>query len=633
MFGQQPLFAPVSDWIAPSRFPDLSQCKEISLDVETNDPTLEDRGPGYLFQQGYVCGFSIDTDTGISGYWPIQHLEGNLDRGLVTQWIAAQAKRLRPDCDIVLANGQYDLGWLKTLGADFTKQRIIDIQVMEALLDEERPGGYSLDRLAKSYLGEGKDETILRHAAATWEINPKSELWKLPAKFVGPYGHRDAVATRAIWHQQKAQLDVQELWDVARLEMRLTPILLEMTERGLLIDQDYATQLNDKWIHREKNLRQKWGQLDIWSSAELGKILVKDGFTPPLTPKTKKLSVDKNYLSKISPESSFAREVLELRGLSRTREIYLEKNMLVNLHRGRVHPQYVQIARDDGGTRTGRLSSKQPNFQQIPKRNPTFNAKLIRHAVVCDDSSQSWIKSDYRSQEIVIQVHYGLLLGFEGAEQVAEAIKRGEKLYHYIEQASNGRITYDQAKAVVLGRSYGMGVPLMAYNLQMSEDECEIILTNFDETVPFIKLTDKKVQGLARRHGHIRGLMGRRRHFHMWEPKVAWADREEFTKKYGEVGPMTRDECETKFKDYMPVRAQTRKAYNALIQGSGATQTKMAMVDTYDAGQCPRLQVHDEINFQGDSETAPKEIALLMENTIQLKLPVTVDLEIGSHWV
>tara|TARA_R110000772_G_scaffold3451_5_gene12271 strand:+ start:6004 stop:7905 length:1902 start_codon:yes stop_codon:yes gene_type:complete len=633
MFGQQPLFAPNSNWIAPNHFPDLSQCKEIALDVETCDPGLTDRGPGYLFQQGYVCGFSIDTDTGVHGYWPIQHLEGNLDYGLTCSWISDQSKKLRPDCDIVLANGQYDLGWMKTIGADFTKQRIIDIQIIEALLDEERSGGYALDSLALSYLGTGKNETLLRNAAAAWNINPKSELWKLPARFVGPYGEGDAVKTRAIWQQQKPQLDLQDLWNVAQLEMRLTPILLKMTEVGLNIDQDYATKLNETWITREKQLRQKRGNLDIWSSAELGKLLVAEGFKVPLTAKTKKLSVDKNYLTKLSGESSLAREILELRGLSRTREVYLEKNMLVDLHRGRVHPQYVQIARDDGGTRTGRLSSKQPNFQQIPKRNPLFNAKLIRHAVIPDHKDQYWIKSDYRSQEIVIQVHYGLVLGFKGAEEVAEAIKRGEKLYHYIENATQGRITYDQAKAVVLGRSYGMGKAKMSYDLNISEDECETILTEFDDTVPFIKLTDAKVQGLARRNGYIKGLLGRRRHFHQWEPKVPFDQRRDFEKKYGSPEPMTRKECEEKFPDYMPIRAQTRKAYNALNQGGGATQTKMAMVDTYNAGHLPRLQVHDEINYLGNNETDPKEIAHLMENTITLKLPVTVDLEIGKHWV
>jgi len=414
--------------------------------------------------------------------------------------------------------------------------------------------------------------------------------------------------------------------------MQLTPVLLRMAEEGLTIDQDYAEKLNEKWKKREQELKNACGGIDIWSGHEIGKVLASEGVTVPKTPKTKRYSVDKHFLASLSSSSVYARDLLELRGMNRTREVYLEKNMLIGLHRGRVHPQYVQIARDDGGTRTGRLACKQPNFQQIPKRSRIFDASLIRHCVVPEKGSK-WVKSDYRSQEIVIQVHYGLALGFGGAEEVAATLAKGEKLYHYIEKATDGRINYDQAKAVVLGRSYGMGKDKMAHDLNIGFDECGDILERFDEIVPFIAKTSGKVEKLAQRHGYLKGLMGRRRHFNTWEPKVSWADRDNFIEQFGEIQPMSKEKCAERFPNYMPIRAQVRKAYNALIQGGGATQTKKAMVDAFRAGIMPRLQVHDEINFVIEHRTQAKQIEEIMCDAIKLRLPVTVDIDVGDHWV
>ena len=177
----------------------MSGAKILAIDCETYDPNLLTNGPGGVRKDGRLIGISVASDTGFRGYFPIGHAgEGNLNRNRVLQWAKAQ---FETSVDKVGANILYDLEWLKTVGIE-VKGSTYDIQVAEPLIDEERKEGYSLDVLSKRYLGRGKDETLLRAAAQAYNLNPKKDMWKLPAHYVGEYAEIDAVNTLEIFKKQ-----------------------------------------------------------------------------------------------------------------------------------------------------------------------------------------------------------------------------------------------------------------------------------------------------------------------------------------------------------------------------------------------------------------------------------------------
>jgi len=460
---QLPLFETPSSWAPPSHLPDLSHAKEIAIDTECRDPHLKERGPGYIRRDGYVVGFGVATDTGFRGYYPVAHATGgNLDPTLVRNWLRQQCSH--PDVDYVFANAQYDLGWLRASGVE-VKGRINDICIADTLIDEERPDGYSLEALAKRWLGQSKDETLLREAAKNWSLkNVKADLWKLPANLVGPYGEADPVQTLAVWQKQKPVLRSMGLWPVYKLESRLIPILFEMFWRGIRVDTKYAEELNAKWLKREREILNEFNGLDIWSTAHLACLCKSLGVNIPRTAPTKNFPTGQDSVTSGFMESvdhPVLNRVREARAINRTREVYLEQNLIKNVINGRIHPQYVQMHCDEGGTRTMRLSCKNPNAQQFPKRSTLFDAKSIRKCLLPEEGLL-WCKQDYWSQEPVIQCHYGLLEKLPGAEEVREQFKKGVKLYTYIEQRTHGRLSYDKAKVVGLARTYGMGKTRMS---------------------------------------------------------------------------------------------------------------------------------------------------------------------------
>jgi len=177
---QQPMFTPRSDWTPPETLPDLSSAKRIAVDLETKDPDLKLSGPGWATGNGYVTGIAIATDNW-SGYLPIRHDGGgNLDTGFVLRWLS---KTLSGNADKIFHNALYDVGWLKREGVEI-RGKIHDTVIAAPLVDEHRRR-YSLDSLGEDYCDDRKDETLLKDAASAFDIDPKAEMYALPAKYVG----------------------------------------------------------------------------------------------------------------------------------------------------------------------------------------------------------------------------------------------------------------------------------------------------------------------------------------------------------------------------------------------------------------------------------------------------------------
>jgi len=613
---QIPLFEPKSPWRPPVTLPQMGPV--VAIDLETRDPNIKTKGPGWKHHDGEVIGIAI-ADHEKEIYLPFGHQGGgNLARNVCADYTRLCVQRAT---EVIMANAQYDLGWLKTLGIEVSCP-VRDIQVAEALLDEER-NSYSLDAIAYTHLKKRKDEKALRKASKAYEtanpkgFNPKADMWQLHSSHVGHYAEQDARLTFDIYPLQMPLLHKDGLWKVWELECEVTKALLYMTEKGCPVDLVAAEKLRDRMIKRERELSVKFKDLDIWSPPKLAAHCLKLGIQPPKTTKGN-YSVNKEFLQQ--SDHAELKQIHEARGLNRLRKVFIEDIVLNGSYKGRIHADFKQTTSDDGGTRSGRLSSSNPNMQQVPKRSVW--GKEIRKLYVAEPDTR-WCKADYSSQEPRLQVHYALILnnglGLNGAKQAAQSFRDGIKLYTYFEETTG--LPYDTCKMLCLGISYGMGAKKMAEQLGVSEEECREILRKFNTKAPFLRNLFDDCMAAANQRGYIKTILGRRSRFDKWQAGFGGSV---LTSRQAASDICPRGDRVT--------RAFTSKALNRLIQGSAADQSKLALVECFKAGLDIRLPVHDEINAMVTSDQEITQLTEIMENVIQLKVPTIADIDVGSTW-
>ena len=254
---QMPLFAPETEWVAPEELKDLSGVKEVAIDLETYDPHLMTQGSGSVVGKGHIAGVAVAIE-GWSGYYPIGHEGGgNMDRKLVLQWVQDLVNQEKTT--FIFHNAMYDVCWLRNAGINI-RGHIVDTMIAASLIDENRMS-YALNTLAKHYVGLGKDEKVLQEAAKSYDLNPKADMWKLPAMYVGEYAERDAEATLKLWQRLSVELRNQELMDVFNLETKLFPCLVDMRYKGVRVDLEHAANLKKNLIVRENKILSKIKEL------------------------------------------------------------------------------------------------------------------------------------------------------------------------------------------------------------------------------------------------------------------------------------------------------------------------------------------------------------------------------------
>jgi len=610
------------DWNIPTEYPDLTGYKEVAVDLETKDPNLVTLGPGWARNDGHIIGIAVAAGE-YKGYFPIRHENGhNLDPRITMKWLKKQLSV--PEMDVIMHNATYDAGWLRAEGVE-VKGRIIDTMVTGALVDENR-WTFSLDSLARDYAGIRKDEKLLKAAALERGLNPKSEMYKLPPKFVGGYAEMDAVATLELWRALKVHLDKDELWDVWNLEIGLIPCMLDMRTKGVRVDLDKA-EVNKKALREQsKHLRgllekEAGMEVDIWASASIQKMFDKLGMEYPRTDKGAP-SFTKSFLNE-SPEK-IAQVLVKLREFDKADSTFID-SILRHETNGRIHTELHSTRRDQGGTVTGRFSSSNPNLQQIPARDPDIK-RLIRGLFIPEEGCK-WGSFDYSSQEPRLLVHFASMIPstirHPVVDQIVDEFNNGDVDLHQM-VADLANITRKQAKTVNLGIMYGMGVAKLADQLGISKGDAKDLIERHHTKVPFVKGLADLASKQGDKNGQIRTLMGRKSRFHLWEPVTFGAGKplpyDEAMKEYG--GPGGRGIR----------RAFTYKALNKLIQGSAADQTKKAMLDCYNEGYTPMLTVHDELCFNIESEEQTARIQEIMETGIELSIPSKIDVDIKDDW-
>ena len=369
------------DWNIPTEFPDLTGYKDVAVDLETKDPNIQTLGPGWARKDGHIIGIAVAAGE-YKGYFPIRHANGhNLDAKIAMRWLAKQMAV--PDMNVIMHNATYDAGWMRAEGVEI-KGRIIDTMITGALVDENR-WSFGLDAMARDYASVRKDEKLLKAAAQEWGINPKAEMWKLPPKYVGAYAERDAVATLALWTALKIELEEQELWHIWNIETDLIPCMLDMRSNGVRVDLDKAER-NKKFIRNKtkelrKSIQKESGvEVDIWASASIAKMFDKMGLTYPRTEKGA-VSFTKSWLN--SHPSEICQQLVKLREFDKADSTFID-SILRHETNGRIHTELHSTRRDEGGTVTGRFSSRQCNLQQIPARDKDIK-KLIRGLFIPED--------------------------------------------------------------------------------------------------------------------------------------------------------------------------------------------------------------------------------------------------------
>ena len=606
-----------SDWVCPSEYPDLSQAKEIAIDLETKDPNIKTKGAGWATFDGHIVGFAVAAYDQ-QWYFPIHHdAGGNMDSAITTAWMQ---DLLKTPATKIFHNASYDVGWLLVNGFEI-KGKIVDTMIAAALINENR-FSFSLNACAKDYLGEIKNETFLNEKAKEWGIDPKADLWKLPAGYVGFYAEQDAGLTLKLWQRFKSEITKQSLNDVWEMEMDLLPILIETRRTGIRVDEEKAVKLKKEFKQKENIVLQKIKdettmKPDIWAARSVAQVFDRIGVEYPRTPKTGEPSFTQNWL--VNCSNPIAQLIREAREINKFHSTFID-SIQRYVHKGRIHSEINQLRSDQGGTVSGRLSYSNPNLQQIPARNKEFGDKI--RSLFLPEEGRQWGSFDYSQQEPRLVAHYAASTNdnFSGADEFIEAYKNEAADFHQI-VADMAGISRTHAKTINLGLFYGMGKAKLATELGISKDNAEGLLQKYHSRVPFVKRLAESVTNSASKYGFIRTVMGRKCRFDMWEPN-----------SFGMNKAMDYEAAKAHYGNNIR-RAFTYKALNRLIQGSAADQTKQAMIDCYKQGFKPILQIHDELCFSINNENDIKGVKEVMENAIEnLKVPFKVDVALGRSW-
>lgn len=652
---QLPLFVPKSDWRTPrlSELPSWRGAQRVSIDTETYDPHLTTLGPG-VRRGAHMVGYSVAIEDGPSFYVPLRHPDSdNCDEAQALAYLRDNARNF--DGIVAGAKLDYDLDFMAEQDILFPcVKKLRDVQLAEPLIDELQMS-YSLDSISQKYLGHGKNEAVLREAAACYRVDPKKGLWQLPAKFVGAYAESDAADPLKILRRQERVIDEQDLWQVYDLECDVLPVLVKMRRRGVRVDQEhlayverYCIERQNEWLAR---VRHKTGvdipRQHVMNAELLSRALKTEGIPIPLTAKTRKPSVGKDLFARHK-----GNEVVD--AIAEARRYHKIVNDFVgsirrHMVKGRIHTTFNQLRRskeeedetgeEQEGGRFGRLSSCDPNLQQQPARDKELGPLWRR--IYLPDEGMLWASCDYSQQEPRMVVHFAVLarglitdIAWRRALQAARQYTDDPTTDNHQMMADMAGIERKAAKEIFLGLCYGMGGAKLCRKLglptmmavydrearglipvdtergrmlvqaggnafEAAGPEGQALLNRFDHEVPFVKQLAKACEKRAKEVGHITTLLGRRCRF----PEIS-----------------------SGLYDW------THKALNRLIQGSSADQTKLALVQLDRAGHYVQLQIHDEIAASVPNREVANDIGRIMCDCVPLQLPSKVDVEIGPSW-
>lgn len=579
----------------------LQQADLISFDTETDALDA---------MRARLVGISLAVEPGKAAYIPVGHDYPGAPAQLPLQQVldALRPVLQDPAKKKLGQHGKYDLHVLRRHGVQV--QGYHDDTMLESFVLNSTATRHDMDSLALRYLG---------YSTIKFEDVAGKGAKQIPFSQVGideasRYAAEDADITLRLHHALQPQLLAEPALDsVYRgIEMPLVPVLASIEANGVRVDTDELRRQSQDLSSRMLAAQQKATELagrsfNLDSPKQLQAVLF-DELKLPAVVKTPKgqPSTNEEALEAIADQHELPRVILEYRGLAKLRSTYTDKlPEMVNPDTGRVHTSYHQ-----SGAATGRLSSSDPNLQNIPIR--TEDGRRIRRAFVAPEGFQL-LAADYSQIELRIMAHLsedpGLVRAFEQGADVHRATA-AEVFGRTLEEVTpNERRA---AKAINFGLMYGMSAFGLARNLGIDRGQAQDYVALYFSRYPGVRDFMERMRQQARDQGYVETLFGRRLYLN-----------DIHARNQG-------------------LRAGAeRAAINAPMQGTAADIIKRAMVDVdqwlRDSGAPARmiLQVHDELVFETESsfvEDLRLQVVERMSQAAKLRVPLVVDTGVGNNW-
>jgi len=505
-------------------------------------------------------------------------------------------------------NLKYDIAVLKNYGVEL-RGVAFDTMVASYLLQPSERG-HGLDKLALRHLryrmvpirdliGAGRQQTTMD---------------RVPVAKVAPYACEDADVALQLSEKLAESLKEQRLWDLfTDLELPLVPVLANLEWHGIKVDESRLAAISREFEQQLAELERKifteaGEEFNLNSPRQLSEVLFNKLRLPPPSghKRTTGYATDRSVLASLRREHPIAELLLKYRELSKLQSTYAYAlRDLINKETGRIHASFNQTM-----TATGRLSSSEPNLQNIPVRTPL--GRRIRSAFVPSETDMSLLAADYSQVELRILAHCC------GDESLTEAFRHDRDIHTFVAGqiygVSENEVTPEmrnRAKGVNFGIVYGQGARGLSNQIDVPIKEAREFIDSYFRRYPKVKEFINDTVDDARRKGYVQTLAGRRRRL----PGI------------NDTGSVRR--------------AAERMAVNTVIQGSAADLIKKAMI-LIDRGLpevSPRahmlLQIHDELVFEVPDTALEEAGAFITENmtaAMDLSVPLKVDIAVGKDW-
>jgi DNA polymerase-1 len=510
----------------------------------------------------------------------------------------------------VAQNLKYDVSVLKRYGIDVAGP-CFDTMLAHYLIEPDMR--HNMDLLAESYLHYKpiSIETLIGKKGAA-----QLSMAVVDVEKVKEYAVEDADITLQLKQKLEPELHNRNVYNIFdKLEMPLVSVLSDIEQEGVRVDteflKDYSKELNRQSLEIQTRIFELAGEeFNISSPMQVGKILFEKLklIDKPKTTKTGQYQTDEETLLSLSGEHEIVQRILDFRQLQKLKGTYVDAlPMLVNHRTGRVHTSFNQAV-----AATGRLSSQNPNLQNIPIR--TELGKEVRRAFVARDENHVLLSADYSQIELRVIAHVS------GDEGMMDAFRQGIDI-HTATAARVWGVPLDavdkdmrrKAKTVNFGIIYGISAFGLSQRVGIPRKEAKEIIDNYFEKFPGIKNYMDNTIAFAQQHGYVETIMGRRRYIRDINSRNA----------------TVRGFAE-------------RNAINAPIQGGAADMIKMAMINIHGwlKENHPNtrmiLQVHDELLFdvpKNEVEVIAPHIKHIMQTAMRLKVPVEVEYGTGENWL
>ncbi|MEX2516336.1 MAG: DNA polymerase I [Gammaproteobacteria bacterium] len=579
----------------------LEDAELFAFDTETT--SLE-------YMQAEIVGVSFAVRAGEAAYVPFAHSNDDVSSQLDRNTVLKQLKPLLENADRnkVGHNLKYDMSVLANHGialAGIRHDTMLESYVLNSV--ESR---HDMDSLASRYL----NETTTKYEEVAGKGSKQVSFDQVPIEIAGPYAAEDADITlrlhQTLWPQLQSLPALQSLYET--VELPLVGILSRMERNGVCVDADllhtHSHELDEKMAQLEQHAHNLAGQsFNIGSPKQIQTILY-DKMQIPVTAKTPKgqPSTAESVLEELAVNYELPRVILDYRALSKLKSTYSDKlPRLIDNNTGRVHTSYHQAV-----TATGRLSSSDPNLQNIPIRSP--EGRRIRQAFIAPPG-YTLLAADYSQIELRIMAH------LSGDERLLQAFDAGEDIHRAtaaeVFGSKRGGVTDEQrraAKAINFGLIYGMSAWGLGRQLGIGRNDAQSYVDEYFRRYPGVKRFMDSTRVQAREQGYVETVFKRRLYLPDIQAKNA------ARRQYAE-----------------------RTAINAPMQGTAADIIKRAMI-AIDAWLAEArldikmiMQVHDELVFEiaeADLDAARKAIVDLMQTAAELRVPLLVEAGHGQNW-